>query len=266
MRVSGWLYLIQQGFGTMCLLLALGGCVGLPRRCSPRLAAASLLGGLGCLCAAAAPYPWLRAVLLLLLAYLTPHAVWRGLPRSPRLHLSLTGCALSLVMAGWGRFLSGFRLPGLFLFLAVCLSFPLITRQPIRHPAPRCATVEILHGERCLRLTALVDSGNLLRDPVTGLPVIVVSRMAASKLITLPPPGEITPGMRLISVRTVAGTSLMAVFHPRRVRLHLPDGWQTVSAMIGLSPAGYDGFQALVPSGLTMPVSSNILSQGGTLP
>lgn len=267
MRVSGWLYLIQQGFGTMCLLSALGINVGLPKRCSWRLAAVSLLGGLGCLCAALIPYPWLRAVLLLLFALFAPHAVWHGLPRSLRLPLSLTSCMLSLVMAGWGRLLSGFHLARLFLFLSVCLSLPLVSRLLIHRPAPRCATVEIIHGERCLRLTALVDSGNLLRDPITGLPVIVVSRKAASRLITLPPPGEIIPGMRLISIRTVAGTSLMAVFRPRRVCLHLPDGWQTVDAMIGLSPAGYDGFQALVPSGLIMPVSSpNILSQGGTLP
>lgn len=267
MRVSGWLYLIQQGVGTMCLLLALGSCVGLPRRCSPRLVSASLVGGLVCLCAALVPYPWVRAALLLLLACITPRVLWRGLPRSLRFHLPLTGFILSLIMAGWGRLLSGFHLTGFFLFPAVCLSLPLASRRILHQPVPRCATVEILQDEHCLRLTALVDSGNLLRDPITGLPVIIVSRKAASRLITLPPPGEITPGMRLISVRTVSGTSLMAVFHPRRVRLRLPDGWQTVSAMIGLSPAGYDGFQALVPSGLTAHVSSpNILSQGGTLP
>ena len=95
-----------------------------------------------------------------------------------------------------------------------------------------------------------MDSGNLLRDPVTGLPVIVMSRKAASQLVPLPEEDNLPPGMRLISVRTVAGPSLMAVFRPEQVRVLLPGGWRSARAIVGLSPDGYEGFQALLPASL----------------
>ena len=111
-------------------------------------------------------------------------------------------------------------------------------------------------GGHRLTLTALIDSGNLLRDPVTGLPVIVISRRAASRLTVLPQPGRLTPGMRLLSVRTVAGTALMAVFRPSAVFIEEKGVWRAVNAIVGLSPDGYEGFQALVPASLIPPVAA----------
>lgn len=45
--------------------------------------------------------------------------------------------------------------------------------------------VTITHGGRTVNLTALVDTGNTLRDPVSGIPVLVVDEVAAEKLLDL---------------------------------------------------------------------------------
>lgn len=47
------------------------------------------------------------------------------------------------------------------------------------------ATVHVCHKEKRVVLTALVDTGNMLRDPVTGHPVLVVDSLAANKLLDL---------------------------------------------------------------------------------
>ena len=85
---------------------------------------------------------------------------------------------------------------------------------------------------------------------VTGLPVIVISKRAAERLVQLPPEGKLTYPFRLLHVRTVSGTSMMTIFHPDSVCVKTPEGWQRVETLLGVSPEGYDGFQALVPASL----------------
>ena len=43
---------------------------------------------------------------------------------------------------------------------------------------------------------------------------------------------------------------MMIIFHPDSVCLLQNDGWTRVETLLGVSPEGYDGFQALVPSSL----------------
>ena len=255
MRVSGWLYLAQQWLCGLCLLLALGQAAGLGRRSLPRLILASLFTALSALLAARFPMAWLRALMLLPVLILAPIAAWPGVPRRFRWRLLLTHGVLGLTLTGWARLMEGF---GLWQGLIVPLSCALLCAvAPLTRHAehPRCVTVEIRHNGHRLTLTALIDSGNLLRDPITGLPVIVISRRAALRLTMLPHPGHLAPGMRLMSVRTIAGTTLMAVFRPSAVFLEERGAWRAVNAIIGLSPDGYEGFQALVPSSLMPPMS-----------
>jgi hypothetical protein len=158
------------------------------------------------------------------------------------------------------RFAAPFGMPAVLSVLAVCLlmrTVPAVLPKP--EEAPALATVDVRHGAHHLTLTALIDSGNLLRDPVTGLPVIVISRRAAMRLVQLPGEGKVVYPFRLITVRTVNGTGLMTVFHPDSVCLLTPAGWVRVETLLGVSPEGYDGFQALVParlmaSGLAMTI------------
>ena len=163
-----------------------------------------------------------------------------GLRRLHPLRLAATSllCGLASLLGAAGA--------GLMRITALAL-VTLLAPVAALHGLPRARRIS---AALCsLGLTLVMDSGNLLRDPLTRLPVIVISRKAAAQLI----PGlqEFSPGMRLISVRTVASTALMPIFRPDGVRLCLPQGWHTAQAVIGLSPDGYSGFQALVPQSLT---------------
>lgn len=250
MRVSGLMYLLEQLHCALWLLLALGLAAGQMRPAPLRLPCTALFLGALTLACALLPFPWLRFAALALSAVLAPQAAWPGLPRSSLLRLRVTCAALLLASAGSARLLAGMGLSGAPLALLLpmpCLLFACLLPRCGR---ARCVSVEVSAGHGRLRLTALVDSGNLLRDPVTGLPVIVMSRNAASRLVPLPGEDSLPPGMRLISVRTVAGPSLMAVFRPEQVRVLLPGGWRGARAVIGLSPDGYEGFQALLPASL----------------
>jgi len=242
MIISGWLYLLQQSLCAWGLLAALGRCLGV--RTGPRSILAALsLGSMAALaqCTGLLP-PWLTFIALVLFA---PAAAFPRLPRSVRPRACLALLALTLLWVGCAHLLS--FLPPVLLPAALCMLLPIAARLHAAQGESPLAAVELHHQGHRLHLTALVDSGNLLRDPLTGLPVIVVSRPAAQRLLGVQ---AFTPGMRLISVRTVAGSSLMAVFRPALVRVRTGGPWQQVQAIIGLGPDGYHGFQALVPASL----------------
>lgn len=248
MQVSVWNYLIQQTSLTACLLLCNGLCAGL-RHVSPvRLGVTSLATAILTVCVADAP-GLLRAGTLLLCAICAPLLSWPGVPRRRRIRL-IAGCAfLSLGLTGLMRLAAPLAWPGMLIVLAACLLLrltPVVLPKP--EEAPRMATVDVRHGAHHLTLTALIDSGNLLRDAVTGLPVIVISQRAAQRLVQLPARGKVVYPFRLLAVRTISGTAMMTVFHPDSVCLLLPQGWTRVETLLGVSPEGYEGFQALVPS------------------
>ena len=253
MRVSIWLYILEQTSLTCCLLLAIGLSAGLRRKSPLRLMSASLAVAILSVCMVNAPV-LLRACTLLSCAVTAPVLAWPGSPKRIWGRMIASGCFLSLGLAGMMRFLQPFGWPAALLVLLGCLllrSIPLILPKP--EEAPRLATVDIRHGAHHLTLTALIDSGNLLRDGVTGLPVIVISRRAAMRLVQLPGDGKLTYPFRLLTVRTVSGTGVMTIFHPDSVCLLLPEGWTRVETLLGVSPEGYDGFQALVPASLMQP-------------
>lgn len=75
--------------------------------------------------------------------------------------------------------------------------------------------VELFYGDKRLRLTALQDTGNTLRDPITGRQVLVIGREEAKKLTGLTGEqlrspveslGEL-PGLRLIPYHTVGSSN-----------------------------------------------------------
>lgn len=230
-------------------MVSLGLCAGLRKASMLRLTSAALVCGCVSLACAVMPALPLRLAALALITPLAPMAAWPGLPRSQRRRIAGCSVILALLMAGCARLLHGLGLTRTPLVLAQFTLLPLLVRCLPATGHAACVTLEIIHSSRRLQLTALVDSGNLLRDPLTRLPVIVISRKAAARL--LPDTRALAPGMRLISVRTVAGSTLMPIFRPGKVRLMQSGGWQSIHAMIGLSPDGYSGFQALVPAGVT---------------
>ena len=63
-------------------------------------------------------------------------------------------------------------------------------------------------------VTALVDSGNLLCDPLSGDPVLILPRNTFRRLTHLPEDSTLLPGMRLLRARTASGITLMIVLRP----------------------------------------------------
>lgn len=80
------------------------------------------------------------------------------------------------------------------------------------------------------RFTALVDTGNRLREPISGLPVLI----AEEKLVRAILPED---GYRILSYSSVGGGGRMACFKPSGIwierghrRTRAPDVWVAVSA------------------------------------
>lgn len=124
-----------------------------------------------------------------------------------------------------------------------------------RPGSTRYVPVELSYGDKSISLTALWDTGNTLRDPVTGKPVLVVEAKVAQKLTGLtqqqlqsPVLSMVEaplPGLRLIPYRSVGQPAgmLLALRLPK-VRI---GSWQG-SSLVAFAPDGLscDGqYQAL---------------------
>ena len=116
--------------------------------------------------------------------------------------------------------------------------------------------VEIPGREGPVRLTALKDTGNTLRDPITGEPVLVIDHVTAALLTgltesQLASPIETlalgtVPGLRLIPYRAVGCSSGMLLgMRFEKVKI----GTRVQSAVIAFAPGGLGGgsmYQALI--------------------
>lgn len=110
--------------------------------------------------------------------------------------------------------------------------------------------VELSLGDRTLRFTALKDTGNALRDPVTGRPVLVVESKVAGALTGLTPEalenpiesiGTI-PGLRLIPYKTVGNTGFLLAMQIPEAKI----GDRRGSAVVAFSPRAFEShYQAL---------------------
>lgn len=139
---------------------------------------------------------------------------------------------------------------------AYCL-LSLVGRRLGRHGGGELRRVAVWLDGREVSLTALVDSGNTLSDPVSGLPVLVVEGARLAPL--LPPEADLVhpagcfpqlapPGrFRLLPYRAVgvAQGLLLAVRADRVV----VDGKESKSCLVALSPTPVSdggGYQALI--------------------
>lgn len=116
--------------------------------------------------------------------------------------------------------------------------------------------LEISDGEQTICLTALVDSGNTLRDPVSGEEVLVIGpeearcltglskEQLSSPMDTLSRQG--VPGLRLIPYRAVGGSGMLLAKRFSQVRL----GNKSGSALVAFAPhhLGDGTYQALAGS------------------
>ena len=111
--------------------------------------------------------------------------------------------------------------------------------------------VELRVEERAIILPAMLDSGNLLKDPITNLPVLVIPARAARTLFPdLEDPAELSGlplGFRLLNVRTAAGSSLLPMFRPDDCRIYLNGSACRANLLVAVAGKEYSGVQALVP-------------------
>lgn len=116
--------------------------------------------------------------------------------------------------------------------------------------------VTLTYGEKCERILALRDTGNTLRDPITGEPVLVVAGSVGQRLTGLTEDQLRTPletlarrpipGLRLIPYRAVGQNGGMLLgLRMDKVRVGSRQG----SAIVAFAPEGLGGeglYQALV--------------------
>ncbi len=161
--------------------------------------------------------------------------------------------AASFLLGGCGELLLRLNQPpALSMSLSGLMGLMLWTLATLL-PSTLCEVrqVEIGLKGRFVLLPAMLDSGNLLKDPFTGLPVMVISAKALEPILpefsalcaleTLP------PGFRLLSVRTAAGRALWPLFHPDSCRVYVNGETCAVRAMVAVA-GEYGGVQALVPA------------------
>ncbi len=159
------------------------------------------------------------------------------------LSLALGGAAYGMGRGG----LVGLLLAGLAIYLLCGFGI----RRPVGSRA--YLPVELTYGKQHLYITALQDTGNTLRDPITGRQVLVISADAAQRLTgltqnQLASPVEsmgLLPGLRLIPYHTVGnpGGFLLAL----RIEKARIGTWEG-STLVALAPEifGSEGaYQAL---------------------
>jgi len=116
----------------------------------------------------------------------------------------------------------------------------------------RCCVTIYHHGGK-VALEAIVDTGNLLTEPFSGLPVIVAEKSALLPVLPVglgtfaqgafpTDPGTPPPGLRVIPYSGVGGKGVMLAFRPERITAALPGQRPHIaSAYIGILPEGSVG-------------------------
>lgn len=158
---------------------------------------------------------------------------------------ALGGMAAALAFATGGRLAQGAIWGGISLRKALCIALlgafaPRGIRHLLRRRQAGRVEVLVLQGEGRYRLSALIDSGNSLFDPLTGLPVIVAYLPALADAAKRPIPAQ-----------TVGGPSVLWALERPRIFIN----GQEAQACLALSPNPICGGDAIVPPG-ALPIST----------
>ena len=115
----------------------------------------------------------------------------------------------------------------------------------------KLVSVELVHGGQQHRFLALVDTGNGLKDPLTGESVMVLSPELGSRILGLPaglledPVGAVCigKGLRLIPYSAVGAGGMLAAMRCDSVRIQ----GNPAGNLVAFAPSGFQGreYQAL---------------------
>jgi stage II sporulation protein GA (sporulation sigma-E factor processing peptidase) len=105
-------------------------------------------------------------------------------------------------------------------------------------------TVRAWCGGRLLRLDALLDTGNMLCEPVSGLPVMIIDVDMGKKLI-----GNMSDRTIEIPFKTVGGLSSMKAVLADRTEVRSQGRWRDAGAMYVAASTNWlsGGVEALLP-------------------
>ncbi len=131
-----------------------------------------------------------------------------------------------------------------------------------RQSAKQTCTVQLQMDGACWELEGLVDSGNLLCDPISGTPVIVVDREAWMQRLSPDAraaiesegreAGSAARRVRLVPMKSVQGSGMTVALMPDAVCLREPSGKsRAVRALVAPSEQALTGeYRAIVPTTL----------------
>jgi len=134
--------------------------------------------------------------------------------------------------------LEGIKADGLFTYifaiLAVIAGFISLRSGEVisQHSSAKECKLTIGFEGKEIVCQALVDSGNLVKDPISGKSVILIDRSVMSALADLSeldnyahgiPPNAQFPALRIISIRTASGMGLLTAFIPQRIVAEIID-------------------------------------------
>lgn len=131
------------------------------------------------------------------------------------------------------------------------------------------ARISILHGGKSITLDAMTDSGNLLRDPISGAPCIILDIESAKSIIShricaAARSGDVSSvsmllgdeakSIRLIPTKTATGDGVLIGVRVDEISIDRGQGARRVSAIVVLSDIKdtADGSKALIPAGIAI--------------
>ena len=140
---------------------------------------------------------------------------------------------------------SGERFP---LALTLCFLLSLAVSRIHRTPKARTARVCVSANGIQAEFTGLVDSGCMVREPISSCPVILVKRRAAEEFARLLEEESPSLRVRVIPVRGIGGERLLYGFLPDSVTV----ADEAVEAVVAIDGEGgdYGGADALIPAEL----------------
>lgn len=249
MRVMGEAFmLLNGGLDFLCLMLCAR---AMHLRFRPIRGALAAIAGSGyALAAWMVSNPGVRSIPALLLSGLAMTALafgkngWKALPGLGAAGLFLAGLCDFLLRLGWGP---GGALTGCVLAAAaLSLLLPGGVRGSIGF------FLEIHWRGKQVRIPAFRDSGNQLRDPIRGLPVIIVPFALLRPL--MPPgvnPGDLATlpgGWYFVRAKTISGEGTLMCFTPDT--LTLCRGRRRYPLCAALALSSFQESRALLPEAI----------------
>ncbi len=136
-----------------------------------------------------------------------------------------------------------------------------------RRSSVKRAEIEVVYGGRRARLSGMTDTGNLLREPISGRPCIVADIGAMEGVL----PAEIlrvarkkdvqgwegihashVKNLRLIPTKTASGEGILVGVRMEKITVNFGKGARQVDALLALTELGEsaEGSRALIPTTL----------------